>query len=130
MQLRQYELELAKYHVDVKIVTFDANFLALAYIKQTELNWPMLIDADQQLYRAYGFERASWWTLLKPTTIWGYLKLIYRGILPGRAGRDWHQLGGDIVIDPEGFVRLHHISTDPHDRPAVSKLLDLVFERN
>jgi alkyl hydroperoxide reductase subunit AhpC len=128
-QLRQHKPELDSLNVAVKIVTFDDNFLARAYVKETGLEWPLLLDAEQKLYRAYGFQRASWWKLLNPVSIIGYLKLIVTGTLPGRPGRDVRQLGGDVIIDPSGTVRLHHISTSPHDRPNVSDMLSLIRNR-
>ena len=107
----------------VKVVTFDADFMALAYIKETQLPWPLLQDSDQQLYQAYGMVSGSWWSIYGLPSVIKYLGLIFRGRMPGKPGRDWRQLGGDILIDPHGIVRVHHISTGPHDRPTVESLL-------
>ena len=125
-QLRQHEKELEQLGVEVKVVTFDADFMAMDYIRNTSLKWPLLLDSDQELYRAYGMERGSWWAIYNPVVIWGYLKLIFHGRLPGKPGRDWQQLGGDVMVDPEGIVRLHHVSVNPHDRPDVKAMLELV----
>ena len=129
-QLRQHQSELDRLGVDVKVVTFDNDFMAQAYVRETKLTWPLLFDSKQDLYKAYGLLRASWWTLLNPVTILGYLKLLWRGVSPGRPGRDWQQLGGDILIDPAGMIRLKHISNDPHDRPSVTAILKIIFECN
>ncbi|HSH13152.1 MAG TPA: SelL-related redox protein, partial [Desulfurivibrionaceae bacterium] len=37
-----------------------------------------------------------------------------------------HQRGGDVLIDPNGMVRLHHIGKGPADRPRVEDILRLV----
>lgn len=124
--MRQQESRFIENNIDVKVVTFDADFMALAYAENTKLGWPLLLDPTQQLYHAYGMRHGNWWELYHPVSIWGYLKLILRGRLPGRPGRDWSQLGGDIVIDPNGIVRMHHVSVDPHDRPAIESLLETV----
>ncbi len=125
-QLRQHETELEQLGVDVKVVTFDADYMALDYIQRTSLKWPLLLDSDQELYRAYGMERGGWWAIYNPIVIWGYLKLIFQGRLPGKPGRDWRQLGGDVIVDPTGIIRLHHISANPHDRPDIKSMLELV----
>ena len=39
---------------------------------------------------------------------------------------DVYQLGGDVLIDPEGTIRLHHVSRIPIDRPSVESLLEVV----
>jgi alkyl hydroperoxide reductase subunit AhpC len=117
---------LKQNNIDVKVVTFDADVLALGYVKKTNLDWPLLLDPTQQLYQAYGMQRGNWWALYNPVSIWVYLKLILRGRPPGRPGRDWSQLGGDVVIDPNGIVRLQHVSVNPHDRPTIESLLKMV----
>ena len=125
-QLRQQDDRIKNLGLRVKVVTFDADFLALAYIESTKLEWPLLQDSDQKLYQAYGMLQGSWWSLYGIPSIWKYLKLIARGRTPGKPGRDWWQLGGDILIDPQGIVRVQHISSGPHDRPSVDSLLAVV----
>lgn len=90
------------------------------------MKWPLLLDPDQSLYAAYGMRRGSWWQIYGPGSIWNYLGLMLKRRLPGKPGKDWRQLGGDVLIDPDGIVRLHYISADPHDRPPVKLLLSMV----
>ena len=71
-------------------------------------------------------EKASHWTLYSPTSIWHYLSLIMRGRRLQKPGSDWHQLGGDVLVDPEGILRMYFVSTSPHDRPTVAAILDVV----
>ena len=125
-QLRQREAELDELDVRVKVITFDADFLAMAYVKKTNLTWPLLQDPEQELYKAYGMTHANWWSIYGLPSIWRYLKLMFRGHMPGKPGKDWSQLGGDVLIDPSGIVRLHHVSTSPHDRPSIGTLLATV----
>jgi len=109
-------------------VTFDADFLALAYIKEINLPWPLLLDPDQQLYAAYGMTRGNWWSIYGLPSVVKYLSLMARGRMPGKPGKDWRQMGGDVLIDPDGIVRVHHRSTGPHDRPTVKSLLSHIPE--
>ena len=129
-QLRQHQSELARLKVDVKVVTFDNDCMSQAYLRDTQLTWPLLIDSRQELYQAYGLLRASWWTLLNPVTILGYLKLMWLGVRPGWPGSDWQQLGGDVIIDPTGNIRLKHISHDPHDRPTIATIMEIILKGN
>ncbi len=57
--LRQYKSKFDSLNVDVKVVTFDDHFLARAYISESGLEWPLLIDAEQKLYQAYNLRRAA-----------------------------------------------------------------------
>ena len=45
------------------------------------------------------------------------------------AAGDVRQLGGDVLIDPQGVIRLHHVGRGPADRPAVARLLNVIDGR-
>ena len=107
-------------------MTFDADPLALAYVRQTDLSWPLLLDKDRTLYRGYQMDRGAWWAIYGPASLWHYLTLIIKGQRLQRPGTDWRQLGGDVLIDPSGIVRFHFVSTSPHDRPGVESMLNIV----
>ena len=107
-------------------MTFDGDVLAKAYVQHMKLPWPLLEDAKRELYRAYGMTRGSWWQIYSPASILDYLRLIFTGRLPGKPGKDWRQLGGDVLIDPSGIVRFHHVSQTPHDRPRIDAILDVI----
>jgi peroxiredoxin len=129
-QLRQHERELEAEGVQVVIVTFDESSMARAYIEQTDLSWPLLLDTQRQLYRAYGMERASRWSIYGPASIWHYLKLIFQGRKIRRPGKDWLQVGGDVIVDDAGKIRYLYVSTSPHDRPEVDEMLSVIEPLN
>jgi alkyl hydroperoxide reductase subunit AhpC len=122
-QLRRRESELKQLDIQVIVITFDVDFLARAYVRETSLKWPLLADPQRTLYSGYGFLRGSLWDLYNPVSIAKYIGVILRGQRPGRPGADWHQLGGDVLIDPNGVVRLLHKSLSPHDRPSIESIL-------
>ena len=41
---------------------------------------------------------------------------------------DIMQRGGDVLIDPNGIVRMHHVGKGPADRPGVEMILKIVAE--
>ncbi len=125
-QLRQRESEFADKHVQVYVVTFDDNFLARAYVEQTSLKWPLLIDRELKLYRAFSMDRGTWWAIINPISIWKYLLLMFRGRKLQKSGADYRQMGGNVLIDPTGKIRFHYVSTTPHDRPTVDEILEVV----
>jgi peroxiredoxin len=120
--------QLQQLGVETKIVTFDAHSLAIAYIREMAISWPLLLDPDLSVYKAYGMQRGDVWALFGLYSIWKYLRLIFRGRLPGKAGKDWMQLGGDVLIDPQGIIRLHYVSRNPHDRPDLAAILKTVSD--
>ena len=124
--MRQQEDQLKERNIQVKVVTFDDAAMARAYIADTHLTWPLLLDQKLSLYSAYGMVRGSWWSIYGPKSVWKYISLMVRGQKPGTPGKDWRQLGGDVLVDPNRIVQLHHISEGPHDRPSVDALLEVV----
>ncbi|OFW12825.1 MAG: hypothetical protein A3F70_08395 [Acidobacteria bacterium RIFCSPLOWO2_12_FULL_67_14] len=84
----------------------------------------MLVDHGRVLYRGYGMHEG------RLRDIWGvrtwlvYAKEIARGRLPRYSGGDTRQLGGDVLIDPAGIVRLHYVGRGPADRPSITTILE------
>ncbi|HUW84501.1 MAG TPA: SelL-related redox protein [Phycisphaerae bacterium] len=129
-QLREHEDELAGLGVKVLVIAFEAGPVTQAYVGETNLRWPLLVDESRELYVHYGMLRASWWRIWGPATLWAYAKLFLRGRRPRKSGGDVSQLGGDVLIDPNGVVALQHVEVGPADRPAVEAILDVVRARN
>lgn len=123
--MRQREEEIEALGVKVLVVTFQGSPLAAAYVRETGLEWPILVDESLTLYYAYGMERGGWWDIYGPASWWIYLRLILRGRRPRAPAGDPNQLGGDVLIDPGGTVRLHHVGVGPADRPPVARILGL-----
>ena len=121
--MREAEDELARGDVRVAVVTFEHDYFARQYLTETGLQWPLLIDADRAVYRRYGMLAASWWDVWGVKSWLVYLQALLRGELPKPAHGDIYQRGGDVLIDPAGIVRLHHVGAGPADRPAVEAIL-------
>ncbi|MCJ7603671.1 MAG: SelL-related redox protein [Desulfobulbaceae bacterium] len=110
----------------VVVVTFEAGFLARRYMEETGIEWPLLVDENRDIYRAYGMLDAGFWDVWGPSTWLAYLKEILRGRLPNKSSGDIRQRGGDVLIDAEGIVRLHHVGFGPADRPEVAAILQAI----
>ena len=121
--MREAEDQLLERDVRVAVVTFENDFFARQYLAETALAWPLLIDGERELYRGYGMLAASFWDLWGPATWRAYLREMLRGRRPQPAHGDISQRGGDVLIDPAGIVRLHHVGSGPADRPTVAALL-------
>jgi len=124
--LRRHEKELEGLDLHVVVVTFEARERAGEYVGETGLRWPLLIDRQRALYRAYGMGRGRWSAIWGPATWLAYVQLIARGRRLRRPTGDVYQLGGDVIVDPTGQVALHHVGKGPADRPAVGVLLEAV----
>lgn len=121
--MREQEENFNKRNVKIAVVTFENDFFARQYVAETGLSWPLLIDANRDVYRGYGMLAASFLEVWGPATWWAYLKALLRGEKLQHSTGDVYQRGGDVLIDPAGIVRLHHVGSGPADRPAVATIL-------
>ncbi len=110
----------------IVVITFEQSFFARNYVENTKLRWPLLVDEKRELYRAYGMLRAGLLDLWGLSTWRAYLKEMIRGRLPRKPTGDVNQRGGDVLVDPAGIVRFHHVGKGPADRPPAAIILRLV----
>ena len=125
-QLRRHEDEIQALGLKVVVVTFEPAAPAQAYVRGFELRWPLLIDESRALYSAYAMGHGHWWHVFGPSAWWIYIKLLAKGRRLVRSRGNFSQLGGDVLIDPRGVVRLHHVGSGPADRPSVPWILDTI----
>lgn len=104
-------------------MTFEDAGAARAYVAETGLRWPLLVDTERRLYRAYGMRKARLRHLWGAATFRAYWREARLGRLPRLPRADTRQQGGNVLIDPDGRVRFHHVGLGPADRPAVESLL-------
>ncbi len=124
--MRERSSDLLSSNIKVVVISFEAGFLARQYLAETGLEWPLLVDEKRELYRAYGMLDAGFLDIWGPATWLVYFREILRGRLPRKSSGDIRQRGGDVLIDPEGIVRLHHVGSGPADRPGVDAILRTV----
>jgi hypothetical protein len=121
--LRQHGNAIQEVGLRVLVVTFETISSAKAYVGETELPWPLLVDESARLYAEYGMEQGSLWTVMGLHSWWKYISLLLRGRRLRRPTGNIQRLGGDILIDPTGMVRVHYVSQTPADRPSCENLL-------
>lgn len=114
--------------VRVAAVTFEGLEKAKPYAEELQLApWPLLIDEEKKVYEAFGMGSAGLWGVMQPANWVGYGQLFLQGYAPRvpLPGTDVLQLGGDVLIDPAGIIRLHDCS-EPAYRLPPEKFLEVV----
>jgi hypothetical protein len=117
--------EIESLNAHIVVISFGPARQARAWLEETSAPFTLLLDPERAAYRAYGLEHSllrSW-----GVKVWlRYAQLL----LTGRPWRgiqgDSGQLGGDIIVDARGVIRLAHRSHDPTDRPSVGELLAIL----
>lgn len=124
--MREQEEIFSQLGVRVVVVSFEANFLARQYLEDTALPWPLLVDEQRELYHAYGMLHGSFWDIWGLKTWLAYFRELRMGNKPKESKGDVMQRGGDVLIDPQGIIRLHHVGSGPADRPEVDRIIGLI----
>ncbi len=124
--MREREVEFDSLRVKIVIISFEAGFFAAQYVRETNLRWPLLVDESRAAYQNYGMFHASFRDVWTPKTLWAYVREILKGTWPKKATGDIYQRGGDVLIDPNGIVRMHHVAEGPAARPGVDIILSHV----
>ncbi len=108
----------------VALVTFtDPDNLA-RHQEQLGLGFPVLSDPDREFYRLFGFGRGSVRRVWGLKTIKRYLQLGLQSMKGLRVPtEDTLQLGGDVVIGPDGRIRFLYRSEGPDDRPLIQDMV-------
>jgi len=108
------------------VVTFAHDFMARSYVEDNALTWPLLVDDDRQLYQSYGMLTASFWDIWGPKTWLVYGRELLKGRKLEKSEDDIYQRGGDVLIDPDGIVQLHHVGDGPADRPEAKQIFKII----
>ena len=110
------------------VISFETIESSKKYLDDTSLDWPVLVDDAKKLYQYFGMGEAGFWDIWGYRTWLAYFKEITRGRSPRKGHGDIQQRGGNVILDPAGIVRLHHIGNGPGDRPEVEHLLQVIRE--
>lgn len=111
--------------MQIVLVTFVGGSWAQQWLEETRVPFPLLHDADGELYQMFGFGRsvARVWG---PEVLLDYAKRLLRGERLRAIRGSPHQLGGDVLLDANRRIRYLHRSQSPVDRPTINALLQAV----
>lgn len=99
---------------------------AAHFRRRYELELPVLADGDRASYRAAGAKVATMGELLGPSSVSkgiGHAVRSRGAIRQGRVIGHPAQLGGAMIVEPDGTVAWSHMSDDPSDNATNEDLL-------
>jgi peroxiredoxin len=84
----------------------------------------VLVDPERRTYKAAGAKKATFSELLGPNVVWKGLKRtaglrVRQGRIIGHAA----QLGGVLIVKPDGSIPYAHLSEDASDNPPNEEVL-------
>jgi peroxiredoxin len=109
----------------VAVVTMATPEQAAAFRASYRLPFRLLADPSCEVYRAYGLQRGSLWSVAGPVVWAAGLKSIVRhgaGLPVG----DPFQLAGTFVIDRDGIIRYAHRAANSASWPANAEVIAVI----
>ena len=88
----------------------------------------ILADSDRKSYRAMGFGQATTSQLIGPKSLAKGFVRGASGVGVGRTIGDVGQLGGTIIVKPDGEIVWTHVMQDASDNPSIEELLEALSE--
>ena len=98
--------------------------MARDFQRSQKVDLPVYIDATRDAYRAAGTKVATFNELLGPRVLArGLRSSIGAGVHQGRTQGHPAQLGGVLVVAPDGSVPYAHLADDASDNPPNDEVL-------
>ena len=111
---------------EIVVMTFAHQRVLKGYRSRFASPFTVITDEPRDVYRAFGFGRGAWWRVYGIRALRAYRTLLRSGHKLERIRDDTLQLGGDVVIAPDGTVAYVFYGDGPDDRPAVAELVTAV----
>jgi prostamide/prostaglandin F2alpha synthase len=100
---------------------------AAHFRRRLELEWPVLADEERASYRAAGAKVATAGELLGPKVVAKGIQASRRSnVVQGRTVGHPAQLGGVLVIRPDGAVAWSHMAENASDNAAPEQIIAAV----
>jgi peroxiredoxin len=100
---------------------------AAHFRRRLELEWPVLADEERASYRAAGAKVATAVELLGPKVVAKGIQASRRSnVVQGRTVGHPAQLGGVLVIRPDGAVAWSHMAENASDNAAPEQIIAAV----
>jgi alkyl-hydroperoxide reductase/thiol specific antioxidant family protein len=101
--------------------------MARDFQRSHDVDLPILIDAERVAYRAAGTKQANVAELFSPGVVLrGVRAGLAAGLRQGRTAGDAAQLGGVLVVAPDGSIPYAHLAEDASDNPPNAEVIEAV----
>lgn len=125
-QLETVRDDLAQGGVDIVGVGRAADYQATDLGKHG-INFPLLLDPDEALYRAIGLGRFPWWKMLAPGTWLRYVRAA-KGARQGRITNHPLQSPGVVILDPDRTAVFVFRGATIGDYPPVTDVVETALQ--
>ncbi len=125
MQLHRDRDKFAAAGVRLAVIGQGTPAHAADFRKSQKVDLPLLVDPDRRTYEAVGAKKATLSELVGPrVALKAARRVVSAGVRQGRTIGDPAQLGGVLVVAPDGSVPYAHLARDAGDNPPNQEVLE------
>ena len=129
MQLHRDREEFERAGARLAVIGQGTPEQARHFAETQKVDLPLLVDTKREAYRAAGTKVATFGELLGPKMIArGARRSLASGVRQGRTVGHPAQLGGVLLVMPDGSIPYSHLSDDASDNPPNAEVLRAVRE--
>jgi len=121
--LRDATPEVHARGAELVVVGCGNRHFAQGFREALKLETPLYVDTERASYRALGMRRVSPLGFLTPKVMRNFWRALKAGFRQGRAQGNVWQLGGVLVVRPDGAVAFQYLSSEAGDHPPVADVL-------
>ena len=115
--------EFTERGADVVAVGMGRVDMAKHFADTRDIPFTLLVDHDQESYRALELKSGSWWDVTGPKVWVRGVKGMLNGHPSSIPRQDPKQFGGVMVVAPGGDVRYIHRAENSSDNPPIDEVL-------
>jgi hypothetical protein len=117
VQLHRHKDEIHLRDAELVTVGNGVIHFARAFKEEMGITTPIFVDPSRATYRALGMRRSLLGALFSGRTLLHAVRAMRSGFRQGRTQGDAFQLGGVVVVRPDGGVLLRYLSNEAGDHP-------------
>jgi hypothetical protein len=117
VQLHRHKDEIHRRGAELVTVGNGGTHFARTFQEDMGITTPIFVDPSRATYRALGMRRSLVGTIFSGRTLLHAARAMRSGFRQGRTQGDAFQLGGVLVIGPDGSVLLRYLSNEAGDHP-------------
>jgi hypothetical protein len=123
VQLHRHRDEIHGRGAELITVGNGAPHFARAFQEDQGITTPMYVDPSRATYRALGMRRSRIVDLITGRTLLHAIRAMRAGFRQGTTQGDAFQLGGVLVVKPDGEVLMRYLGNEAGDHPPEADVL-------
>jgi hypothetical protein len=115
--------EVTSRGADVAAIGMGIPEMAADFRERQGIQFPLLVDRTKETYRALQMKKGNLWDVVGPSNWPRYAKAMITGHGVDLPKQDPYQMGGVLIVRPDGEVLYEFRASESRDNPPLDELI-------